>query len=156
ELWTPKALVGLDIGPIGRLRGEFAVEDPSSNAQRWRAALSMSINVNAPMASTEVSGGAVTGSLLGPSDVYSPYFSAATRGFRESVGLKPGRYGVKIRIDETPDERDHVALLRSLWSLTKESNIDAVALELRANPGATLADIEELRDALFELRRAGK
>lgn len=156
ELWTPKALVGLDIGPVGRLRGEFSVQDPSSDEQRWQAALSMSINVNAPVGSTELTGGGVTGTLLGPSDVYSPYFSAATRGFRESVGLKPGRYGVKVRIDETPDERDHVALLRSLWALAKESNVDAVALELRAAPAETLAAVEELRDALFELRRAGK
>lgn len=157
DIWTPKALVGLDIGPIGRLRGEFSVQDPSAEgSQRWQAALSMSINVNSPMGSTEFSGGAATGTLLGPEDLYSPYFSAATRGFREPVGINAGRYAVKIRIDETPDERDHFALLRSLWSIAKEPNIDAVALELRAGPAGSMADAEELRDALFELRRAGK
>lgn len=156
DIWTPKALVGLDIGPLGRLRGEFAVQDPSSDEQQWRAALSLSVNVNAPMGSTELTGGAFTGPLVGSDETYSPYFGVATRGFRESVGLKPGRYGIKVRIDETPDEREHVALLRTLWSLSKETNVDAVALEVRANPGETLANIEELRDALFELRRAGK
>ncbi len=157
DIWTPKALIGIDVGPVGRLRGEFSVQDPSGeDSQRWQAALSMSINVNAPMASTEISGGAVTGTTLGPSDLYSPYFSVATRGFREPVGLKVGRYALKLRIDETPDDRDHVALLRTLWSIAKESNVDAVALELRASPADNMASAEELRDALFELRRAGK
>lgn len=157
DVWTPKALVGLDIGPVGRLRGEFAVQDPSGEeSQRWQAALSMSVNVNAPMASSEISAGAVTGTLLGPSDTYSPYFSIATRGFREPVGLKPGRYAIKLRIDDTPNERKHVALLRTLWSIAKESNVDAVALELRASPAESMANAEELRDALFQLRRAGK
>src|SRR5690606_37927295 len=124
DVWTPKALIGLDIGPVGRLRGEFAVQDPSGEeSQRWQAALSMSVNVNAPMASSELSAGAATGTLLGPSDTYSPYFSIATRGFREPVGLKPGRYAIKLRIDDTPNERQHVALLRTLWSLAKESNV---------------------------------
>lgn len=157
KLWTPKALLGVDVGPIGRLRGEFSVQDPSADTtQRWQAALSMSVNLNAPMASTELTGGAVTGTLLGPSDLYSPYFSVATRGFREPVGVHLGRHAIKVRIDETPSDREHFALLRTLWSVAKESNVDAVALELRASPGDSMADIEELRDAVFELRRAGK
>jgi protease IV len=157
DTWIPKAIVGLDIGPLGRLRGEYSVTDPTGGApQVWQAALSMGININTPQASAEFIGGAATGTQLGPSDVYSPYFSAATRGFREPVGVNLGRYGVKVLIEDTPDGREHVALLRSLWALAKEQRVDAVVVQLRDAPGADLASVEELRDAFFELRRAGK
>ncbi len=157
DTWIPKAIVGLDIGPLGRLRGEYSLQDPTGGApQTWQAALSMSININNPKASAEFIGGAATGTQLGPADVYSPFFSAATRGFREPVGVNLGRYGVKILIEETPDTREHVALLRSLWALAKEQRVDAVLVQLRDAPAEDMASVEELRDAFFELRRAGK
>jgi protease-4 len=63
---------------------------------------------------------------------------------------------VRLRIEDTPSNRGHVALLRRLWSLAKEANVDAVALELRDSPSDSMAHAEELRDAMFNLRRNGK
>src|SRR5690606_28482879 len=54
------------------------------------------------------------------------------------------------------DGREHFALLRTLWTIAKEHTVDALALTLRAPPGQSAAAVEELRDAFFELRRAGK
>jgi protease-4 len=157
DTWTPKGIVGLDIGPLGRLRGEYSVQDPTGGApQVWQAAVSMSLYINNPKASAEFIGGAAAGTQIGPSDVYNPFFSAAMRGFREPVGVNVGRYGVKVMIEETPDDREHVALLRSLWALAKEQRVDAVLVQLRDAPAHDMASIEELRDAFFELRRAGK
>lgn len=157
DTWIPKGIVGLDIGPLGRLRAEYALQDPTGGApQVWQAAVSMSLNINTPKASAEFIGGAAAGTQLGPADAYSPFFSAATRAFREPVGVNLGRYGVEVMIEETPDEREHVALLRALWALAKEQRVDAVLVKLREAPARDMAGVEELRDAFFELRRAGK
>lgn len=157
ETWQPKVLLGLDLPPIGRLRSEFSVIDPRGGAARsWHAALSLSVNLNTPIASTELSGGVATGTTFGQEHLYSPYFSVATRSFREPVGAQVGRYAANVTLDEAPDARDHFALLQTLWSLEKDPLVDAVALTLRAPPGRSAAAVEELRDALFQLRRAGK
>jgi protease-4 len=99
---------------------------------------------------------ALTGDGVAPETSVDLQTSVASRGFPEPVGLSLGRYAVRVRMEDTPDPRDHVDLLRGLWSLSREPRVDAVVLELRAEPGATLAHVEELRDAVLELRQSGK
>jgi protease IV len=155
--WTPSAQLGLDLGPVGRLRGALAVSDVVRKSERaWLASVGLSLYMNGMSGSAELSGGVLTGNGLGVDKSYNPYLSVATRGFRETVGAEPGRYGLKLRIEETPSNRSHVALLRQLWSIVDEPKVDAVAFELRSAPAESLAHLEELRDAVFALRRAGK
>ncbi len=157
DVWIPKAVLGVDVPHFGRFRGDFAMSDPTRETERaWLASAGLSLNLNAMGGSTELTGGAITGDGLGEDNSYNLYTSVAVRRFRERSAVTPGRYAVRIRLEATPDTRQHVMFLRQLWSLAKEDNVDAVVFELRGAPAASLAHIQELRDAVFELRRAGK
>ena len=64
---------------------------------------------------------------------------------------------MRIRLERTPGTREHVALLRHLWQIAEdEPSIGAVVLELRTAPASSMAHVQELRDAVYMLRRAGK
>jgi protease-4 len=157
DVWIPKAVVGLDLPHIGRLRGDVQVSDPTRDSRRaWVASAGLNLNVNAADGSVEVGGGAITGNGLGADDSYNPYSSVAIKDFRERSAVESGRYAIRIRLESTPDTRQHVMFLRQLWSIAKEKQVDAVVFELRTEPAASLAHVQELRDAVFELRRAGK
>ncbi|MEN9577318.1 MAG: hypothetical protein RJA70_327 [Pseudomonadota bacterium] len=159
DVWTPKAVLGVDLPHVGRLRGDFAVSDPTLPRQRaWQASAGLSVNVSGMTGSAELTGGALTGTGLSEDKAssFNGYSSFAVRNFRERSAIDPGRYAVRIRLESTPGTREHVALLRQLWSLAEEPNVDAVVFELRTEPGASLANLQELRDAVFQLRRAGK
>lgn len=156
ETWVPRATLGFDAG-LGRVSGEFSMNDPLDEAERtWLAAGGLSIYWNRMDRSAEFGGGVVTGDALGESGTLSGYNTVAFRSFREPVGFEPQRYGVRLRVEGTPNTRIHVAFLRQLWSLAREPNVDAVVFEIRESPGGSLAALEELRDAVFELRRNGK
>lgn len=156
NVWTPRATLGVDVG-IGRVSGEFSMRDPfDENERSWLAAGGVSVFFNRMDRSMEVGGGVVTGDGLGQSNRFGGYSTVAMRGFREPVGFENQRYGVRIRIEGTPNARVHVAFLRQLWSLAREPNVDAILFEVRESPGGSLAALEELRDAVFELRRSGK
>lgn len=157
DVWTPRAVLGLDVPYVGRLRSEVSVSDPTRATERaWLASAGLSFYVNSMQSSSELTGGVVTGDGLGGTGSYNPYTSFAVRGFREPVGVEPNRYAVRLRLESTPSGRQHVAFLRQLWSLAEEPNVDGVVFELRASPGESFAQLQELRDAVFALRRAGK
>jgi protease-4 len=156
EVWEPRATLGIDIPPIGRLRGEAAVLDPNASSPQWRVSASLSVYLNANAGSTDLEGGMVTGTELGQSGSYSFFNGVAVRGFREPVGIKPSHLALRIRIESTPETRQHVALLRKLWSISNESDVDAVVLEIRTAPADSLAHIQELRDAFALLKSRGK
>jgi protease-4 len=180
-IWEPRGTLGIDLPWIGRLRGEFAVLDPFGDertpatptvptlgstgvaSRSFRASLGMSFYLNGFGGSTDFEPGAVTGTALGERNSYNLYTDVAVRGFREPVGIDaPGKrprsaaWAVRLRIESTPDARDHVALLRRLWGLATEGSVDAVVLELRTAPAGSLAHVEELRDAVRLLRDNGK
>jgi protease IV len=157
NVWVPRATLGIDVPYVGRVRGEVQVSDPADADRRaWIASAGLSFYLNQNDSSIEVTGAGLTGDGVAPDAAPELQTSVATRAFPEPVGLSLGRYAVRVRLEDTPDPRDHVNLLRGLWSLAREPRVDAVVLELRAEPGATLAHVEELRDALIELRRNGK
>jgi protease-4 len=157
DLWTPRATLGLDIPNVGRLRGELVVSDPTdSDARTWLASAGLSFYLNRNDSSMELAGTGFTGNGVGGRTGADVQTSIATRAFPEPVGLSLDRFSVRLRLEETPDAREHVAVLRELWSLAEEPRVDAVVLELRTPPADTLAHAQELRDALLELRRQGK
>lgn len=157
DIWVPRATLGIDLPLVGRLRAEVQVSDPGDEARRaWIASAGIAFFLNQNDASLEAAGSIITGNGVGSDGAPDLQTAVASRGFPEPVGLSLGRYAVRVRVEDTPDAREHVQLLRGLWSLSREPRIDAVVLELRAEPAATLAHVQELRDALVELRRMNK
>jgi protease IV len=157
NVWVPRATIGVDVPHVGRLRGEFQVSDPTdAGARAWLASAGLSFYLNRNDSSLEASAAGFTGNGVGGATGADLQMSIATRAFPEPVGLSLDHFSVRLRLEQTPSTREHVTLLRELWSLADEPRVDAVVLELRAEPAETLAHAEELRDALLELRRHGK
>lgn len=156
QIWQPRATLGVGIPWVGRLRGEFMVSDIEQHQPDFRATASLSVYLNAPSGSTEFEAGGVTGTALGQSNAYDFFGGLAVRGFRERAGVPPARTAVKVRLEDTPDHRGHVALLRKLWDLARSTDVRAVVFELRDSPASSLAHVQELRDAVLLLRANGK
>jgi protease-4 len=158
SVWEPRGVLGVDVPYVGRLNGEFSIVDPTDdrNLRSWKAAASLALHLNTRSGSTEIEGGAVTGNGLGQDGSYNFTNGLAFRGFRETAGHEVSRYAVVIRLEDTPDARRHIAFLRALWAYAEDPNIDAVVFHLKTAPAESLAHIQELRDAVHELRRNGK
>lgn len=156
DVWVPRATLGVDIPHVGRLRGEFHVVDPGADQRGWLAAAGLSVFLNASRGATEAGLTGFTGDAMGVENSLAAQMTVAFKGSPEPVGMSFGRRAVRLRMERTPGPRGHVAWLRRLWSLAHEPRVDAVVLEVRTAPGATLAHVQELRDAIVELRRHGK
>lgn len=161
--WVPRATLGIDIPELGRLRGEFSVTDPSEDAteRSWLASAVMSFGFNGARGSAEFGGGTLFGSTLGASARNEAHenlaFDVAFKAYRGASGASPPAHALKVRIEETPDAREHVKLLRELWNIAEnEPRVAAVVLEIRATPAESLAHVQELRDAIHHLRNHGK
>jgi len=163
DYWIPKATLGVDVPELGRLRGDFSYSDPGNDTGRrqWLASASFAFNFNGNSGSAELAGGSLFGDGLGDEAKYKAQqnlgFEVAVRGFRESAAAESPRYALRLRIEDTPNVRGHTALLRKLWDIAEhEPTVAAVVLELRTSPASSMAHTQELRDALFHLRQAGK
>ncbi len=161
--WVPRATLGVDIPELGRLRGEFSVSDPSEEVgqRAWLAAALMSFGFNGYRGGLEFSAGSVFGDALGNDAKGQAHknlgVDLAVKTYREPSASDPPAFAVRLRIENTPDARGHVALLRRLWAIAEhEPSVGAVVLELRSAPAGSLAHIQELRDAVHELRMHGK
>jgi protease IV len=162
--WIPRAVLGVDIPELGRLRGDFSLSDPDSSGDRqraWLASVQMAFAFNQPAGALELAAGSVFGNGLGneaSGSVGSDLITdVAFRGAREPSGTEPLVYALRLRLEETPDARSHVALLRRLWQIADdEPRVAEVVLELRTAPADSFAHVQELRDALWYLRQRGK
>ncbi|HET7538402.1 MAG TPA: signal peptide peptidase SppA [Polyangiaceae bacterium] len=163
DYWVPKATLGVDIPELGRLRGDFSYSDPGNETgqRQWLASASIAFNLNGNTGSAELAGGSLFGDGLGDAAKDKAQqnlgFEVAVRGFRESAAAGSPDYALRLRIEDTPNTRGHTALLRKLWDIADhEPAVAAVVLELRTSPANSMAHTQELRDALFHLRQAGK
>jgi protease-4 len=156
QIWEPRATLGVDVPFVGRLRGEFALVDPETTPLAFRASASLSVYFNGTAGSSDLELGGVTGTALGQSGSYNFFNGFAVRGFREPTGLGPERTAVRFRMESTPSNREHVALLSKLWRLSEEDDVAAVVFEVRSSPADSLAHVQELRDAVRLLRARGK
>jgi len=163
DYWIPKATLGVDVPELGRLRGDFSYSDPGDQADRrqWLASASFAFNFNGSTGSGELAGGSLFGDGLGAEAQNKAHqnlgFEVAVKGFREPAAAEAPRFALRLRIEDTPNVRGHTALLRKLWDIADhEPNVAAVVLELRTSPANSMAHAQELRDALFHLRQAGK
>ncbi|HVK66058.1 MAG TPA: S49 family peptidase, partial [Polyangium sp.] len=142
---TPRATLGLDVPLVGRLRGEVSVRDLAASPD-----VTAMVGLDVNLAMLQAGGGAI----FGGGDV-GYYATAALRTYREP-GLPLPKRVARIRLDGTPGVRKHVQLLRRLWRLAEDRNVDGVVLQLRAEPASSLAHAEEVGDAIRMLRVSGK
>ncbi|RYZ03426.1 MAG: signal peptide peptidase SppA [Myxococcales bacterium] len=161
--WSPSATLGLDIPELGRLRGSFGVVDPDDGISKseWLASASMSFYLNGTAGSMELGAGSIFGGALGRNVSGKAHENLTTefafKGYREPSGTSTPGYALRIRLESTPSVREHTALLRHLWQVAEEEDsVSAVVLELRTAPGSSIAHVQELRDAVYLLRQAGK
>jgi protease IV len=161
--WIPRATLGVDVPSLGRLRGEVSVSDPDDSAGRraWLASVQMAFQMNGATGSMELAAGTTFGSGLGRQAADQAQknllLDVAFKSHREYTASEAPVHAVRIRLEDTPNNRDHVGLLRRLWNIAdNEPSVAAVVLEIRTAPGGSLAHVQELRDAVWYLRKHGK
>ncbi|HYQ16725.1 MAG TPA: signal peptide peptidase SppA, partial [Polyangiaceae bacterium] len=161
--WVPSATFGVDIPELGRLRGGVSLLDPDNGISKneWLASASMSFYLNGTGGSMDLSAGSIFGGALGSNVSGKAQENLATevafKGYREPSGTPSPTFALRIRLESTPSTREHTALLRHLWQIAEEEpSIGAVVLELRTAPAGSMAHVQELRDAVYMLRQAGK
>lgn len=161
--WVPRATLGIDIPELGRLHGEFSMSDPAEKVQQreWLGAALMDFGFNGYKGAMELAAGSVFGNALGPRAKGQAHQNLAVdvafKNYREPYASDTRVHALRIRMESTPGTREHVALLRRLWSIAEtEPSVGAVVLELRTAPANSLAHVQELRDAIHQLRVHGK
>ncbi len=149
DSWVPSANLAVDIPYVGRFRGGVQMLDPSEA----RVVASAGLDIN--LEKLQVTTGAVFGNSPG---VEGTGFvgGIAIRGFQEKPKVPMPARVVKVRYESTPGVRRHVAILRRLWKLAEDPEVDGLLLSLRANPVPSLAHAEEMVDALAMFRKNGK
>jgi protease-4 len=149
ERWVPSASVAVNLPYIGRLRGGVQMIDPADAGVVATAALDVNLG------NLQVTGGTVLGNSIGL-DNTGFVVGAAVRDFLDEPRLPSPAKVVRIRFEATPDVRGHIRLLRLLWKMADDDDVDGVLFELRTAPAGSLAHTEELVDAVKLLRNKGK
>jgi len=149
DTWSPGLAAGVDVPRIGRIRGDVRLFDLETSPQ---VAATLGVEVN--LDRVELSAGAAFGSALTGSAA-GFYAGAAIHGFRQPGVIFPAKV-VRVRINETPGVRGHTRLLRRLWRLARDPEVEGVAFVMRAEPASSFAHAEEVGDAIRLLRLKGK
>jgi protease-4 len=147
--WFVRGTGSFAIPYVGRLRLE--AEDRAGDLLEGRWALFAGLDVG--LGPSAILGGVST--MPNDGDRFTTVVGASLSGVRDEGLPLPAR-AVRVRIDGTPSNRGHVALLRKLWRLSESDDVAAVALDLHAEPASTLAHAEELADAVRVLVARGK
>ncbi len=163
DYWMPRLSAEIGLPSFGALRADLTIVDPDERAlnREWLASLSLVARFDGPHGGVDLAGGTLLGNGLGRDAKDSAHqnitMDLALRSWRETASVKVPHFALNIRIDETPNAREHVALLRQLWDIAEhEPAIDAVVLLPRAAPADGTARTQELRDAISYLRAKGK
>jgi len=149
QSWVPSANAAVDIPYLGRLKVGASLLDPSEG--KVVVASGLEINLD----SLQLTGGAIFGNALGVHGT-GLVAGAAVRSYREKPHVPMTSSVVRIRLESTPNVRDHVKVLRTLWKLADDDEIDGLVLTLRASPADSLAHAEEMVDAIQLMRKRGK
>lgn len=150
DTWVPRAVAAVDIPYVGRLRADMALFDATREDPDFLVTGGMDFNFGP----TQFGAGAIVGDAIG---IETPgfYVTAALRGFIEPGVPLPSRV-VRIDIDSTPGVRAHTRLLRKLWRLADDPEVDGVLLAMTDEPAGSLAHAEELGDAIRTLQARKK
>lgn len=153
DQWRPRAVLGLDVPGIGRIRGDFEMANIGNDATRgYLATAGAEINFNMFSAG----GGALFGTALGRESAVGQYATAAITTYLSPAGVPRSDKAVFIRMESTPGTRNHVRLLRRLWKLAEDKEVVGVTMVMRAEPATSYAHAEELADAFRVLKAHGK
>jgi len=144
-----KTHLGVDI-PFGRLRADVKWLEVGDDDPQFTTTAGIDVNWG-PL---QASGGALFGNGIGLENS-GFYAGAAIRGYREP-GIPLLKRVARIDINDTPGVRGHVHLLRRLWRLAKNDEVEGVLLVMKDEPSSSLAHAEELGDAIRTLRAHGK
>ena len=147
--WFVRGTGSFAIPYVGRLRLE--AEDRAGDLAEARWALFAGLDVG--LGPSAILGG--VSAMPNDGGRFATVVGASLAGVRDE-GLPMPERAVRVRLDATPSNRGHVALLRKLWRLSESDDVAAVALDLHAEPAATLAHAEELADAVRLLVARGK
>jgi protease IV len=146
--FSGRGMLGIDVPRVGRLRGDLSFFPEGD--RHFVATAGLDINIDR----IQLSGGGVFGDAITRSGT-GFYAGLALRGFREPGTPLPSRF-VRIRINDTPGVRGNTRLLRKLWRLADDPDVDGVVLQLRAEPASSLAHAEEVADAIRGIRARKK
>ncbi len=141
-------MLALDVPRVGRLRGDVTMLPGPGRS--FVATAGVEVNVDRFQALA----GGVFGNAISRAGA-GFYAGAACRSFREP-GLRLPAKVVRVRIDGAPGVRGNTRLLRRLWRLADDPEVEGVVLDLRAEPASTLPHAEEVADAVRLLRARGK
>lgn len=148
----PRAVLGIDVPGVGRIRGDIEVNEIGNDTRRGiLATAGAEIYFNAFSAG----GGALFGSALGRDTSVGEYATASISSYH-SPGVPRSESAVSIRLESTPGTRNHVRLLRRLWKIAEDKEIAGVTMVIRAEPATSYAHAEELADAFRVLKAHGK
>lgn len=147
--WVPSANLGVGLPYLGRLR--LGAQALDIGRGQYLASALLDLNIG----NMQITGGPLFGSALTTDDT-GFVLGAAVRTFQETREVPMPARVARLRFEATPDEREHVRLLRTLWHMAEDREIAGVLLELRTQPAPSLAHAEEIVDALRLLKRRGK
>lgn len=147
--WFTRAVGSFAVPYVGRLRVEAEDRAGDLLAGTWAYYATLDVGLGP----STVTGG--VGVMPNDGRRFSPIVAASLAGVRDEGLPMPAR-AVRVRVDGTPSNRGHVALLRKLWRLSESADVAAVALDLHAEPASTLAHAEEIADAVRVLTARGK
>jgi len=150
--WTLRPTLGFDIPSVGRAFASVEVSHLANDAERGVIGTA---GLELHFLGLGAGGGALFGNGLGNPGTAAGYGTVSVAGYRQPGVPRPTR-AVWIRVEQTPSTRGHVALLRTLWGLSRERDVAAVTLVVRSEPASSFAHAEELADAIRVLRARGK
>ena len=149
ERWVPSVSLAAELPYIGRLRTGVQMLDPGA------ASVVINAGLDVDLGNYQLSGGGVYGSALSM-DGAGFYAGAALRSFESEPSVPMPAKVVRVRLETTPNLRQHTRFLKALWRLSRDHEVEGVVLELRDAPAGSLAATEELADAVKLLRQRGK
>lgn len=152
DQFRPRAVLGIDVPGVGRIRGDIEVSELASDSRRGVLATA---GAEIYMSALSAGGGALFGSALGRDSALGEYATASIAAY-QSPGVPRSERAVSIRLESTPGTRNHVRLLRRLWKLAEDKDVAAVTMVIRAEPATSYAHAEELADAFRVLKASGK
>ena len=152
--WGYKVTLGVDVGPWARVQATFA-QMATGGPKDIAGVLGGEFDLSWSDGNVQVAAGGIFGDAISPAAFAGAYATAAVRGWRSDIGTN-FHFSLRIRLEETPDARGHVEVLRRLWAAADDPAIDGVVFEVRAKPAHSLAGVEELRDAFRYLNERDK
>jgi protease-4 len=153
DSWNPRLALGVDVPHVGRLRGDLSFPDVQRSASRNRVAIVGGAGLDVNIGRTQVEAGAVFGGGRSPASGW--FLGGSVRDFREPGVLKAPRVA-RIDIDKTPGGRNHIALLQRMWEVARSPEWVGLVLAMRAEPAGSMANAEEIADAVRFIRSQGK